>query len=62
VALDSAAPEIHLKPDGPAATLELKLATECAGKPATTVRIVLSPVAGDTGYTVSTSDEGPGGP
>jgi hypothetical protein len=61
VALDSAPPEIHLKPDGPAATLELKLATECAGKPATTVRLVLSPVAGGTGYTVTTSDEG-GGP
>lgn len=66
VALDSAQPEIHLIPDGPAATIELKLATECEGRPAATVRIVLSPGAGDAGmagYTVTTSDEGKdGGP
>jgi hypothetical protein len=56
VTLDSASPEIHLKPDGPAATLELKLATECAGTPAATVRIVLTPDAGGASYTVTTSD------
>ena len=49
-------PEIHLKPDGPASTLELKLATECAGTPAATVRIVLTPTEGGAGYTVTTSD------
>ncbi len=66
VALDSAQPELHLIPDSSASTIDLTLATECAGSSATPVRIVLRPDAGDAGmpsYSVTTSDEGKdGGP
>lgn len=60
--LDTGQPWIHLIPDSPAATITLKLATECAGMPAAAVRIVLTPGAGDSGmegHTVTLSDESP---
>jgi hypothetical protein len=62
-ALDSAPAVIHLTPDHPASIITLKLATECAGTSATTIRIVLQPVGGDAGmgeYSVTTSDESSG--
>ncbi|WP_224372148.1 hypothetical protein [Hyalangium versicolor] len=64
VNLDGYPAEIHLIPNSPNATIELKLATECARNPAATVRIVLRPNTEDggaTGYSVTTSDDSQAG-
>lgn len=58
--------EIHLKPDSPGATIDFKLAVECAGAPANKVHITLRPATSDGGtdagtgpYTVTVTDGGP---